>query len=108
MTVPGDAQALGRTVPCPVAVLESVQQEAVRNDVCGSRSVVQFKHATSAQQASLVGLQHNIAGRLVTVELVHRSPHVLLADSMDSTSQPGQDNTDNQLNLSAGQGTHTR
>ena len=84
------------------------QQQSVENVVCGRRRFVQFKHATSAQQASLVGLHHNIAGQLVTVQPVYQSSKLQVSDSRNSHSQPGLGSTQNLLSSSAGQGSHAR
>lgn len=68
-----DVKALGKSTAGSVASLVGVEQKFFMLSHC--HSLVQFKHASSAQHASLLGLQHDIAGQLVTVRPVHQNLH---------------------------------
>ena len=69
ITALGDAETLRKIAVHSVAINFCVQQKPVKvlSNCC---SFIKFKDASSAQLASVVGLQHKIAGQLVTVQPV--------------------------------------
>ena len=52
---------------------------------------IQFEHGSSAQQVLLVGMQHNIASRLVTVQPARPRCQSHMADSTSGKSQFGKE-----------------